>query len=79
MVGQHTYNRLGRGHRDHFLLACPGHVAFIKKYFETNSVFRRPHLPARPPMAQIDSAIKDIRIVSGRGLTQPLTPASGVR
>ena len=30
-------------------------------------------------MAQIDPAIKDIRIVSERGLTPPLTQASGVR
>ena len=38
-----------------------------------------PHLPARPLMSQIYPAIKDIQIVSGRGLTPPLTPASGVR
>ena len=31
------------------------------------------HLPARPPMAQIDPAIKDIRIVSERGLKPLLT------
>ena len=30
-------------------------------------------------MEQIDLAIKDIRIVSGRDLTPPFTPASGVR
>ena len=30
-------------------------------------------------MAQIDPAIKDIRIVSGRGLTPLLAPASGAR
>ena len=40
---------------------------------------RKPHLPAQPPMEQIDPAIKDIRIVSGRGLSPPFTPASGVR
>ena len=40
---------------------------------------RKPYLPARPPMVQIDPAIKDIRIVSERGLTPPLTQASGVR
>ena len=40
---------------------------------------RKPHLPTRPPMAQIDPAIKDIRIVSGMGLTPLLHQASGVR
>ena len=30
---------------------------------------RRPRLTAKPPMEQIDPAIKDIRIVSGRDLT----------
>ena len=40
---------------------------------------RKPHLPARPPMEQIDPAIKDIQIVSGRDVTLPFTPASRVR
>ena len=36
---------------------------------------QKPHFP---PMEQIDRAIKDIRIASGRDLTQLFTPASGV-
>ena len=39
----------------------------------------KPHLPVWPPMEEIDPAIKDIRIVSERGLTPPLTQASGIR
>ena len=30
--------------------------------------------PTQPPMEQIDPAIKDIQIVSGRGLIPPFTP-----
>ena len=40
---------------------------------------RRPLRPALSDMEQIDPAIKDIRIVSGRDLPSPLTPVSGVR
>ena len=40
---------------------------------------RMPRLTAQPPMEQIDPAIKDIRIVSGRDLTSLFyTPISGV-
>ena len=40
---------------------------------------RKPRRPAQLDMEQIDPAIKDIRIVSGRDLPSPLTPVSGVR
>ena len=40
---------------------------------------RRLRLTAQPPMERIDPAIKDVQIVSGRDLTPPFTPVSGVR